>query len=59
MVFSWVFGMPNTELDSKTLNIAENAASRRRDLPQVAENRQTTVRILTFSGSQEVLRTLE
>ena len=43
-----------TELDSETLDIAEGAASRRRDLPQAADNRRTTVRISTTSGSQEV-----
>ena len=43
-----------TELDSETLDIAEYAASRWRDLPQAADNRRTTVRISTTSGSQEV-----
>ena len=43
-----------TELDSETLDIAEGEASRRRDLPQAADNRRTTVRISTTSGSQEV-----
>ena len=43
-----------TELDSETLDIAEGAASRRRDLPQAADNRGTRVRISTTSGSQEV-----
>ena len=43
-----------TELDSETLDIAEGAASRRRDLPQAADNRRMTVRISTTSGSQEV-----
>ena len=43
-----------TELDRETLDIAEGAASRRRDLPKAANNRQTTVPISTTSGSQEV-----
>ena len=43
-----------TELDSQTLDIAEGAASRRRDLPQAADNRRTTVRISTTSRSEEV-----
>ena len=43
-----------TELDSETLDIAEGAPSRRRDLPQAADNRPMTVRISTTSGSQEV-----
>ena len=42
------------ELDSETLDIAEGVASRRRDLPPGADNRWTTVRISTTSGSQEV-----
>ena len=44
-----------TVLDSETLHIAEGAASRRRDLPQVADNRRTRVQISTTSGSQEVV----
>ena len=43
-----------TVLDSETLHIAEGTASRRRDLPQAADNRGRKVRILTTSGSQEV-----
>ena len=43
-----------TKLDTETLDIAEGAASRRRDLPQAANSRRTTVRISTTSGSQEV-----
>ena len=43
-----------TELHSETLYIAEGAASRRRDLPQAADNRRTTLRISTTSGLQAV-----
>jgi len=43
-----------TEVDSETLDIVEGGASGRRDLPQAAGNRRTTVRISTSSGSQEV-----
>ena len=43
-----------TELDSETRDIGEGATSRRRDLPQAADNRQTTVRISTTSRSQEI-----
>ena len=43
-----------TELESESLDIAEGAAYRRRDLPQAADNRRTTGRISTTSGSQEV-----
>ena len=43
-----------TDPDSETLDIAEGAASRRRDLPHAADNRRMTVRISTTSGSQEV-----
>ena len=42
------------ELERETLDIAEGAASGRRDLPPAADNRQTILRILTTSGSQEV-----
>ena len=43
-----------TELYSETFHIAEGVGSRRHDLPQAADNRLTTVRISTTSGSQEV-----
>ena len=43
-----------TELDSETLDIGEGARSRRRDLPQAADNRRTIVRISTTSRSQVV-----
>ena len=43
-----------TELDSEPLDVAEGAPSMRRELPQAAENRRTTVRIWTTSGLQEV-----
>ena len=43
-----------TEVHSETLDIAAGAASRRRELPQAADNRRTTVPISTTSGSQEV-----
>ena len=43
-----------TELHSETLDTAEGAASRQRNLPQAANNHRTTVRISTTSGSQAV-----
>ena len=43
-----------TEPYSDPFHIAEGVGSRRRDLPQAADNCQTTVRISTTSGSQEV-----